>query len=296
VGSEQLMQRIAENYRKIRNTFRYILGNLNGFDPGVDAVRFDEMQSIDQYMLRQTWAMCSDVARWYSEFAFHKVYQRVLNFCIVHLSAFYFDVIKDRLYTYAPNSSARRSAQTAIWRIGEALVRLLAPVMSFTSEEVWAYLPGRRAQTVHAAQFPNRGDVLGGDEVRDDPKQLEDWAALRTFRDAVLKDLEELRNKKVIGGALEAQIVVQASGSFYEVLKRYEAELRYLLIVSAVSLSRADENTTSGGTIAVRQADGRKCDRCWNYSTHVGEDPAYPTVCERCSAVLKEIEAAAGVI
>jgi isoleucyl-tRNA synthetase len=296
VGSEQLMQRIAENYRKIRNTFRYILGNLNGFDPGVDAVRFDEMQSIDQYMLRQTWAMCSDVARCYGEFAFHKVYQRVLNFCIVDLSAFYFDVIKDRLYTYAPNSSARRSAQTAIWRIGEALVRLLAPVMCFTSEEVWAYLPGRRAQTVHAAQFPNRGDVLGGDEVRDDPKQLEDWAALRTFRDAVLKDLEELRNKKVIGGALEAQIVVQASGSFYEVLKRYEAELRYLLIVSAVSLSRADENTTSGGTIAVRQADGRKCDRCWNYSTHVGEDPAYPTVCERCSAVLKEIEAAAGVI
>ncbi len=295
VGSEQLMQRVAENYRKIRNTFRYILGNLNGFDPERDSVRFDEMESIDQYMLRQAWTMCNDVTRWYGEFAFHKVYQRVLNFCIVDLSAFYFDVIKDRLYTYAPNSSARRSAQTAIWRIGEALVRLLAPVMSFTSEEVWGYLPGRRAHTVHAVQFPSRGDVLGSDEVGDDPRQLEDWAALRTFRDAVLKDLEEMRNKKVIGGALEAQIVVHASGSFYDVLKRYEAELRYLLIVSAVSLSRADGNTTAGGTITVRQADGRKCERCWNYSTHVGEDSAYPTVCERCSAVLKEIAAAAPV-
>ena len=142
VGSELLMQRIAENYRKIRNTFRYVLGNLNGFDPLRDAISFEQMDPLDQFMLRQTAALAADVTRWYGEFAFHKIYQRVINFCVVELSAFYFDVLKDRLYTYAPNSPARRAAQTAVWKIGEALVRLLAPVMSFTCEEVWQYSAG----------------------------------------------------------------------------------------------------------------------------------------------------------
>jgi isoleucyl-tRNA synthetase len=291
------MQRIAENYRTIRNNlFRYVLGNLYDFDPAKDALPFEKLEALDQYMLRQTAAMAVDVQRWYGEFAFHKVYQRVLNFCTVELSAFYFDVIKDRLYTYAPNSLGRRAAQTAIWRIGEALVRLLAPVMSFTSEEVWGYLPGKRAETVHAARFPGRADVLGSDGVAEDAKQLEDWSTLLLARDQVLKALEAARNSKLIGKSLEAQVRISAADPVYGVLERLREQLRYLFIVSAVTLEKAASgNGTSGVTVQVEKAAGRKCDRCWNYSTRVGEDAAYPTVCERCSAVLKEIEAGAVV-
>jgi isoleucyl-tRNA synthetase len=297
VGSEQLMLRIAENYRTIRNNlFRYVLGNLYDFDPAKDALPFAKLEALDQYMLRQTAALTADVRRWYGEFAFHKVYQRVLNFCTVDLSAFYFDVLKDRLYTSAPDSQGRRAAQTAIWRVGEALVRLLAPVMSFTCEEVWGYLPGKRPQSVHAAQFPGGADVLGSDDVADDPKQLEDWSALLLVRDQVLKALEAARNSKLIGKSLEAQIALSAAEPVYAVLERYREQLRYLFIVSAVTLGKSASGNGAGNvTVQVEKAAGRKCDRCWNYSTHVGEDPVYPKVCERCSAVLKEIEAAAAV-
>ena len=136
------MLRVSESYRKIRNSlFRYVLSNLHDFDAQRDAVPFDQMEGLDQYMLRQTAAMAADVTGWYDEFAFHKIYHRINDFCVVELSSFYFDVLKDRLYTSAPNSRGRRAAQTAIWRIGEALVRLLAPITSFTCEEVWQYLP-----------------------------------------------------------------------------------------------------------------------------------------------------------
>ena len=294
VGSEQLMQRIAENYRTIRNNlFRYVLGNLYDFDPAKDALPFAELQELDQYMLRQTAAMSADVQRWYGEFAFHKIYHRVLNFCTVDLSAFYFDVIKDRLYTHAPKATARRAAQTAIWRIGEALVRLLAPVMSFTCEEVWGYLPGPREQTVHAAHFPSAADIFGG-EVKDAPTQVEDWNVILHVRDQVLKALETARNNKLIGKSLEAQVTISAAEPAYTVLEKRRDQLRYLFIVSAVTLARAaSSNGTGEVAVQVEKAAGQKCERCWNYSTHVGEDPAYPTVCERCSAALKEIEAAA---
>src|ERR1700689_3282124 len=157
------MLTVAENYRKIRNTFRYILGNLGDFDPQSDAVPFEKMEALDQYMLRQTWSFAADGRPSYDEFAFHKIYHRLNHFCIVDLSAFYFDVLKDRLYISAPKSHARRSAQTAIWRIGETLVRLLAPIMSFTSEEVWDYLPKttERGESVHLAQFPAATEILG---------------------------------------------------------------------------------------------------------------------------------------
>jgi isoleucyl-tRNA synthetase len=301
VGSEALMQRVAENYRKIRNTFRYILGNLEGFDPQKDSVPFENMEAIDQYMLRQTNEFSADVRRWYDEFAFHKIYQRVSNFCIVDLSAFYFDVLKDRLYISAPKSQARRSAQTAIWRIGEALVRLLAPIMSFTAEEVWNFLPrvSGRAESVHLAQFPTPSDILGAkvaaadesehDESEHDESELREWQTLRAVRDEVLKALEEARNNKMIGTGLEAQVNVSASEPIYSVLSRHAEQLRYLFIVSAVTLTQGAGNGTGSVHVEVKKADGLKCERCWNYSTHVGEDRNYPTVCERCSAVLKEI-------
>jgi len=294
VGSERLMKTIAETYRTIRNNlFRYALGNLYDFDPGKDALPFEKLEPLDQYMLRQTAAMADDVTRWYDEFAFHKIYQRVLNFCVVDLSAFYFDVLKDRLYIDAPNSPGRRAAQTAIWRILEALVRLLAPIMSFTSEEVWGYLPAvpGRAASVHVALFPKREEIFGSAQVAEDPKQLDDWTTLLGVREQVLKALEEARNAKQIGKSLEAQVKVSAADPVYSVLARYREQLRYAFIVSAVTLEqKAPGNGTGSVTVQVGKADGTKCSRCWNYSIHVGEDKDYPTVCERCSAVLKEID------
>ena len=295
VGSEALMQRVGENYKKIRNTFRYILSNLYDYDPAKDAVAFDKLEALDQYMLRQTCSFASDVRKGYDDFAFHRIYHRVNHFCIVDLSAFYFDVLKDRLYISAPKSQARRSAQTAIWRIGEALVRLLAPITSFTSEEIWQFLPKTddRAESVHLALFPAESDILGGGAAEHDEQQDKDWTTLRSVRDEVLKALEEARNQKLIGTGLEAQVTLATADPVYSLLKRNEGQLRYLFIVSAVSLVQGSGNGSGGGVhVQVKKADGIKCERCWNYSTHVGEDKNYPTVCERCSAVLKEIETA----
>jgi isoleucyl-tRNA synthetase len=294
VGSEKVMQQVAENYRTIRNNlFRYVLSNLYDFDPQ-KAVPFERMEAIDQYMLRRTSALAEDVVRWYGEFTFHKIYHRVITFCVAELSKFYFDVLKDRLYTYAPDSRERRAAQAAIWRIGDALVRLLAPIMSFTCEEVWQYLPklDSRAASVHLEPFPTAKDILGDAGIAErDTKQQADWETLLAIREQVNKALDGARNEKLIGKSLDAEVHVTAADPAYSVLKRYEDQLRYLFIVSAVTLAQGSGNGTSGVKIEVSKAAGRKCERCWNYSTHVGDDPAYPTVCERCSAVLKEIEA-----
>jgi isoleucyl-tRNA synthetase len=299
VGSEQLMLRIAENYRKIRNTFRYILGNLGDFDPQADAVHFENMEALDQYMLRQTLAFAADVRSGYDEFEFHRIYHRLNHFCIVDLSAFYFDVLKDRLYISAPKSRGRRSAQTAIWRIGEALVRLLAPIMSFTAEEVWDYLPKipGRSESVHLALFPSVAEILvdveraGTESGSISPSSGEDWTTLRSVRDEVLKALEEARNNKLIGTGLEAQVAITASDPVYSVLARHADQLRYLFIVSAVTLTPGSGNGTGSMHVEIKKAEGLKCERCWNYSIHVGEDKAHPTVCERCRAVLRELGA-----
>ena len=293
VGSDALMKRAGENYRTIRNNlFRFVLGNLYDFNPAKDALPFEKLEAIDQYMLRETATLTTDVLRWYEEFAFHKIYQRINHFCVVELSAFYFDIVKDRLYTFAPSSAARRGAQTAIWRIGEALVRLLAPILSFTSEEVWQYLPASesRSASVHLEKFPTVEDLVAGAKL-EDPAQQEDWKVLRGIREQVLKSLEEARNQKLIGKALEAKVALTASDPVYTVLDRYKEQLRYLFIVSQVSLQKAGSGNSSGGvSVQVDKADGKKCERCWNYSTRVGEDPDYPTICERCRDAIREIE------
>jgi len=294
--SDNLMQRVAENYRKLRNTFRYILGNLGDFDPVKNAVAFEELHSLDRHALRQTAAVANEITGWYDEFAFHKIYQRIMQFCVVDLSAVYFDVLKDRLYTSAPNSHGRRSAQTAIWKIGEGLARLLAPIMAFTCDEAWQYLPATtgKAESVHLASFPKDSDFLSANSTPDKTEQ-DDWVALLQVREEVLKALETERTNKLIGGGLEAQVQVTAPDPLYSILKRHEGDLRYLWIVSATRLEKAASvNGGAGIALQVSKADGLKCERCWNYSTHVGEDSAYPTVCERCSAALKEITAQPG--
>jgi isoleucyl-tRNA synthetase len=302
--SPQIMQRVAGIYRDIRNTFRFILGNLDGFDPVKDAVAFEELQPLDQYMLRQAVEVSADVQRSYEEFAFHKIYHRINNFCGVELSAFYLDILKDRLYTSATpthKSLSRRAAQTAMWRIGEALVRLLAPIMSFTCEEVWQYLPpvAGKLESVHLTTFPEAAELLGANEAaiaadpkQNDPRQAEDWKTVRAVREAVLKALEEARNQKLIGGNLQAQVTLTAVDPVFSVLERFKDDLRYFFIVSGVEIKKGAGNGDSPVVVEVGKAPGLKCERCWNFSTHVGEDKNYPTVCERCSVVLKEINRA----
>ena len=293
VGSENLMQRIAENYKKIRNTFRYILGNLYDFDPAKNALEFTDLQALDQYLLRQTAELVNDVNRWYGEFAFHKIYHRLNNFCVVELSAFYFDVLKDRLYTSAPDSRARRSAQTVLWKVGESLVRALAPIMSFTCDELWQQLPRveGRSGSVHLSAFLTPDEIVKGASDQDNAEKT-DWETLHGIREQVLKSLEEARNSKLIGANLESKVKLTASDALYAVLERHKDELRYLFIVSQVKLERAASGNGTGGlTVEVSKADGAKCERCWNYSTHVAEDAEYPTVCERCAVVLRDLEA-----
>jgi isoleucyl-tRNA synthetase len=291
--SEALMQQVAENYRKVRNTFKYILSNLPGFDPALHSVKFDDMQPLDQYWLLRTAEMADRARQWYENFEFHRIYHQLNEFS-VDLSREYIDVLKDRLYTSAPNSKARRSAQAAIWRIGEALVRLVAPIMSFTAEEVWGFLPkiAGRLESVHLAHFPNGHDITGGIADTERSQSLQkDFDSLMAVRDQVLQALEAARNTKLIGSSLEAVVTIHAPESLLEVLERYRQDLRFLLIVSGLEV-----RPLSGGNgnaplrVEVSRAPGSKCERCWNYSTQVGTSERYPTVCERCLAALAEIE------
>jgi isoleucyl-tRNA synthetase len=246
------------------------------------------MESFDQYMLGQSWEVAKQALQWYEEFAFHKIYQRVNQFCVVDLSAVYFDVLKDRLYTFAPKSRARCSAQSAIWLIGEVLVRLLAPIMSFTADEVWRHLPqvDGRPESVHLAEFPSAKEIA----MTMSATQQEDWTMLLSLRPEVLKALEEARQNKLIGSGLQAQVKLIAAEPAYSVLERNANQLRALFIVSDVALAKSAAGQDAAVRVEVSTAAGEKCERCWNYSTHVGEDKRYPTVCERCSAVLREIE------
>jgi len=298
MASDELMMRIAESYRKLRNTFRYILGNLDDFSPAHDSVPFAEMEALDQYILLRAAELTRDVRGHNDAYAFHKAYQRLKDFCIVDLSAIYFDVLKDRLYASAPKSQARRSAQTALWRLGNALVRLMAPMMSFTADEVWEFLPATagKPESIHLALFPAADELTGAIPAGfDAAAHVAEWSSLLGVRDEALKALEAARNQKQIGGSLEAQLVVSAPEPLYALLDRHRDQLRYLFIVSDVVLEKAPaSNGDAGVQIKVNKAPGAKCERCWNYSTYVGENAAYPTVCERCGPVLAEIEATAG--
>jgi isoleucyl-tRNA synthetase len=225
---------------------------------------------------------------------FHRIYQRLIQFCVVDLSSLYMAVLKDRLYTFPRTSRERRSAQTAMWRIAEALTRLVAPIMTFTAEDVWRCLPElkSRPESAHMALFPNDHDIIGEIRDRDAAATLRsDWEALVAIRDEVNKAIEQSRNDKVINSELEAAIVITAPAESYKLLERYRAHLNSLFVVSAVEL-KSGESSDGAHALAVEvdHAPGQKCERCWNYSTHVGEDASYPTICERCSAALKVIE------
>jgi len=274
--SDTILERLIEAYRKLRNTLRYALGNLFDFDPVRDAVPVEQMLDIDRWILSRAETLIRRCRASYDDLEFHKVYRAIYDFATTDLSALYFDVLKDRLYTAGTRSVARRSGQTALYRIHYALVRLMAPLLSFTAEEAWSFTakPAGSPDSVHLALLPEPEEAASGL----DAAKLADWDALVAAREPVLKALEEARQAKRIGTSLEARVRIPAT----DLLRRYEKDLPALFIVSQVAL-----DSTEG--IMVERASGEKCERCWKYSEAVGSDADFPTVCEHCAPVLKEM-------
>lgn len=281
--SDTILERLADAYRKLRNTFRYTLGNLWDFDPARDAVPGGALREIDQYILLRAEELVARCRVWYNDFAFHKVYHEVYNFCTVDLSSIYFDVIKDRLYTSATRSKERRSAQTALYRLTHALVRLLAPIMVFTTEEAWVHF--KRKGSVHTQLFPDPSELTEG--IRDDQrKRAANWDRLMDVRGDVLKSLETARQTKFIGAGLEARVNLAANRELYPLLEEYSSILPELFIVSQVALANHSEQPLA---VTVERAAGEKCARCWKYTTDVGSNAALPTICAACARAVEEI-------
>jgi len=282
--SDEILSRVVDAYRKFRNTLRYALGNLDGFDPASDSVADIEMLEIDRWALANLDEVTTKVLNGYNAYDFQSAYGALYNFCTVTLSARYFDIIKDRLYIYAPRSNERRSAQTALYRITDTLCRLLAPLLAFTSDEAWENLPRQTIVSVHIAEFPPAAEA-------DHSEFLARWERIFTIRDEVLKALEEARNAKQIGSSLEAKVLLTADAETTRFLLDYFDQLRYIFIVSQVEVHEG----SADAPVQILKADGAKCERCWNYSTRVGEFEKFPTVCERCSEALEEIVPLPGV-
>ena len=286
--SDEILQRVSDGYRKLRNTARFALGNIDGFDPENDSVAEHELLEIDRWALAELNSIIGAVRAHYEGYDFHVVYQALHHFCTVTLSARYFDIIKDRLYTFAPKNKARRSAQTVLYRMADALARMMAPILVFTADEIWESLPQSRDNqpSVHIDVFPSP-------DQEDRFELLTTWAHLFGYRDEVLAKLEEARVAKTIGSSLEARVEISAGSEAYRILSEHRDDLRYIFIVSEVELVEPRADIAADALeITVTRAHGEKCERCWNYSTRVRESSKYPTVCERCVAALEEIEAA----
>jgi isoleucyl-tRNA synthetase len=285
--SQEILTRLSEAYRRIRNTCRYILGNLNDFDPGTDAVDYAKMPELDRWALHQLELLKEKVLKSYGEYEFHVLYHAVNGFCTVEMSSFYLDILKDRVYTSRKDSVERRSAQTVMYRVLDALVRMIAPVLSFTADEVWGYMPGRREASVHLAGFP----VLSP-EWKDDAL-VERWDRIMKVRGEVSKALEQSRVAKTIGHSLDAAVILSADAEMMTFLKDYESELPEIFIVSRVDLSGAiagecyAAESVADLKIRVTSAPGAKCERCWCYSEEIGADADHPAICPKCLKAVK---------
>jgi isoleucyl-tRNA synthetase len=277
----------------LRNTFRWALGNLEGFDPFTDSVPPSEMLEIDRWILVRAEELVLNCRGWYGEYLFHRVYQAVYNFATTDLSAIYFDITKDRLYTAAPRSIARRAAQTALWRITYALSRLLAPILAFTTEEVWSFFarPAGAPGSVHLALLPEPTELA--EEFDDRTRaRLGNWPRLLEARDLVMKSLEAAREAKFIGASLQAAIRLQAGSDWHPLLSEYVQDLPALFIVSDVFLEKAAQD---GLAVHVERTPGVKCERCWKFTTDVGSHPDLPSVCAACAEAVLEISQTAVV-
>ena len=295
--SPEILSRVSESYRKIRNTARFILGNLSDFDPKSHRVPVRQRSELDRWAMLRLAALIERVRRAYEEYEFHIVYHRILDFCVVELSSFYLDVLKEILYVSHPDSRERRSAQSSLYEILDAVCRLAAPILSFTAEEIWEYVPAmeEREESIHLCLFP----VVDPEWV--DPELNERWERMFRFRQEVSRALEIARKGKKIGHSLDAWVRVTPPDSWLEFLRTFPFSLRLLCIVSDLTVEGdcAEESTLEsteipGLKIRVEKALGEKCSRCWVFFPSVGRDPSYPGLCSRCAEELRRIPIATG--
>jgi len=275
--SQEILNHLIEAYRKIRNTCRFLLSNLYDFDPATQAVPYAQLPELDRWALLRLGELITKVRRAYEEFEFHTIFHALNNFCSVDLSAVYLDILKDRLYTFRADSPLRRGSQTVLFETVVALSKLMAPILSFTADEIWRMLPGSRptATSVHLAPFPD------GESVWRDEGLATRWDKLLAYRIRVQGELEARRRDKVIGSSLEAHVHIEAGADAYQFLTAYAGDLSTIFIVSRVTLKQA----TMGQAdirITVEKSDAAKCERCWNYREAVGKDAVHPTLCDRC--------------
>ena len=278
--SPDILKQLSEAYRKIRNTARYILGNLNGFNPDENMVSLDELMPIDKWALAKLNILIDKVKEAYDKYEFHIVYHAIHNFCVVDMSNFYLDVLKDRLYTEKADSKARRAAQTSIYIILNAMTRMIAPILAYTSDEIWKYMPhssNEKAEHVIYNEMPEKVDISIDDDF------MAFWDEIHELRDDVKKSLETFIKDKTIKSSLEAKVTLCASGDKLAFLKKAENELATAFIVSEVEIV---ENS-SELEIKIEKAEGEKCERCWVISKTVGENSEHPTLCSRCCDNLK---------
>ncbi|MDU6411182.1 MAG: isoleucine--tRNA ligase [Yersiniaceae bacterium] len=284
--SDEILKRAADSYRRIRNTARFLLANLNGFNPETDMISPEEMVVLDRWAVGRARAAQQDIEQAYARYDFHEVVQRLMQFCSVEMGSFYLDIIKDRQYTAKSDSVARRSCQTALYYIVEALVRWMAPIMSFTADEIWGYLPGKRAQYVFTEEW---FDGLFGLDAAE-PMNDAFWAELLKVRGEVNKVIEQARADKRLGGSLEAAVTLYADSDLAAKLHSLGAELRFVLLTSAAAVAPLAEapadaqasEQLKGLKIGLAKAEGEKCPRCWHFTTDVGQNPEHAEICGRC--------------
>ena len=292
VGRE-ILTRVAEAYRKLRNTMRYLLANLYDFDPTTDAVPDGQLEEVDRYILARYADLGQRILAAYAEYEFGTISQLLNQFVTVDLSSFYNDISKDRLYTFAARSSARRSAQTAMYLMADGLTRLMAPIVSFTADELWRFLPGPREESVHIAVFPSSADLARFE----DADLIDRWKRLVDVREQVLAEIEPLRKNKKIGSSLQAKVVLAATPAELALLERYLRELPMLFIVSDVELRPAptdvEANSEARPRVTIERAGGVKCERCWRYVPAVSSDPQWAGLCSRCQNALSRGDQAA---
>jgi isoleucyl-tRNA synthetase len=271
--SEEILKRVTESYRRIRNTLRFLLANVSDFEIEKHARPIDTWLEIDRYAVALTDRLQQDVLTHYEKYEFHPVVAKLQTFCSEDLGGFYLDILKDRLYTSTQDSPARRSAQTALYHITQALLRLIAPFLSFTAEEAWKlFQPGRDTiftETYYA--FP---------EIPDTATLLEKWTLLREVRGKVTKALEEARTAGQIGSSLQAEVRIGASGAYYEALASLDSDLKFVLITSEASVIAVPDEASEN--IEVTASAHQKCERCWHYRADVGQHSEHPTLCGRC--------------
>lgn len=282
--SDEIIKHAADAYRRIRNTSRFLLANLSGFEPISDMVATEDMVELDRWMIQRAQTTQQTIIEAYENYQFHVVYQTLMHFCSIELGSFYLDIIKDRQYTAKADGHARRSCQSALFHIAEALTRWIAPILSFTADEIWQALPGKRDEFVFT------GTWYEGFGCQTDSQADSYWQDLQNARDEVNKILEQARNNKQIGGQLEAKVTLFASGKLQADLERLGEELRFVLLTSDASVvdlaqapDEAQDTDLEELKVLVEKAPGEKCERCWQHRTDVGEDPEHPTLCGRCA-------------